>query len=51
VARKTVQFFNIYTKVNARKNSEYKTKTVLAFTPGYAVNLIDFYSKNKPYNT
>jgi hypothetical protein len=28
------------TYVNARKNSELKSRTALAFTPGYAVNLI-----------
>ena len=38
-------------KVNARKNSEIKIKTALAFTPGYAVYQIAFNSRNKPHNT
>jgi hypothetical protein len=38
-------------KVNARKISEIKIRTVLAFTQGYAVMQIDFNSSNKPHNT
>jgi hypothetical protein len=40
----------LVTQVNARKNSKYKNRAAFAFTPGYAVNHIEYNSRNKPHN-